>query len=249
MSSSTAPPPACTTNCRRFRNVFAPDALAYDMVYSAGLTPSCARPARKAGMLADGLGMLVESRPRNPSFDLARRQARNPPVMAILREVLKLTWRLGRIALALGAATGIPVAVGLDCFVLEWNNPAMTSFARRTTGALSQPAPDDEFVSLKHQPNWGGSTPNHSAAAQARLVASEDAKFCSTKVLTGKASRPPGKKNLAKGASSLAVRPSASSWPKPVLSSQRTPWRKAEEAVITVMLEAVMDKRRILKST
>jgi monofunctional biosynthetic peptidoglycan transglycosylase len=31
------------------------------------------------------------------------------------------------------------------------------------------------------------------------------------------------------------------------LSGSRTPWRKAQEAVITVMLESVMDKRRILE--
>jgi monofunctional biosynthetic peptidoglycan transglycosylase len=31
------------------------------------------------------------------------------------------------------------------------------------------------------------------------------------------------------------------------LSTRRTPWRKAEEAMITVMLEAMMDKRRIFE--
>lgn len=31
------------------------------------------------------------------------------------------------------------------------------------------------------------------------------------------------------------------------LSTRRTPWRKGEEAVITVMLEQIMDKRRILE--
>ncbi|MFM2408021.1 MAG: monofunctional biosynthetic peptidoglycan transglycosylase, partial [Pseudomonadota bacterium] len=31
------------------------------------------------------------------------------------------------------------------------------------------------------------------------------------------------------------------------LSSKRTPWRKAEEVLITLMLEAVMDKQRILE--
>ncbi len=31
------------------------------------------------------------------------------------------------------------------------------------------------------------------------------------------------------------------------LSTQRTPWRKAQEAVITVMLEKIMDKRRIFE--
>ncbi|WP_334134061.1 shikimate dehydrogenase [Tepidimonas sp.] len=43
------------------RSVFAPDGLAYDMVYGKGLTPFL-RQAREAGVarLADGLGMLVE---------------------------------------------------------------------------------------------------------------------------------------------------------------------------------------------
>ena len=31
------------------------------------------------------------------------------------------------------------------------------------------------------------------------------------------------------------------------LSNQRTPWRKGEEAIITLMLETVLDKRRILE--
>ena len=31
------------------------------------------------------------------------------------------------------------------------------------------------------------------------------------------------------------------------LSASRTPWRKGEEALITVMIEQVMDKRRILE--
>ncbi|KZE26090.1 shikimate dehydrogenase [Crenobacter luteus] len=43
------------------RGVFTPRTLAYDMVYSKGLTPFLARAqAENAGMLADGLGMLVE---------------------------------------------------------------------------------------------------------------------------------------------------------------------------------------------
>jgi shikimate dehydrogenase len=41
--------------------VFGPRSLAYDMVYSKGLTPFLRRAqAENAGMLADGLGMLVE---------------------------------------------------------------------------------------------------------------------------------------------------------------------------------------------
>lgn len=68
--------------------VFAPDALAYDMVYSAGLTPFLKRAQQeKAGMLADGLGMLVEQAAE--SFFIWRGvKPETRRVMAILREVL-----------------------------------------------------------------------------------------------------------------------------------------------------------------
>src|SRR5574343_885906 len=68
--------------------VFAPDALAYDMVYSAGLTPFLKRAQQeKAGMLADGLGMLVEQAAE--SFFIWRGvKPETRRVMTILREVL-----------------------------------------------------------------------------------------------------------------------------------------------------------------
>lgn len=66
----------------------------------------------------------------------------------------------------------------------------------------------------------------------------------SMKGLTGKVSRLPGKKPAKRPDCCEADRPQPAIGQKPFLSSRRTPWRKAEEALITVMLEAVMDKRR-----
>ena len=68
--------------------VFAPDALAYDMVYSAGLTPFLKRGQQeKAAVLAAGLGMLVEQAAE--SFFIWRGvKPETRRVMGILREVL-----------------------------------------------------------------------------------------------------------------------------------------------------------------
>src|SRR5574343_632106 len=68
--------------------VFAPGALAYDMVYSRGLTPFLRRAqSEQAGMLADGLGMLVEQAAE--SFRIWRGvQPETRKVTNMLREVL-----------------------------------------------------------------------------------------------------------------------------------------------------------------
>ena len=68
--------------------IFAPDRLAYVMVYSAGLTPFLKRAqAEKAAILADGLGMLVEQAAE--SFLIWRGvKPETRRVMGLLREVL-----------------------------------------------------------------------------------------------------------------------------------------------------------------
>lgn len=69
--------------------IFAEGSLAYDMVYSAGLTPFLKRgQIERAAMLADGLGMLVEQAAE--SFLIWRGVMPNTrPVMGVLREVLR----------------------------------------------------------------------------------------------------------------------------------------------------------------
>ena len=68
--------------------IFAAGALAYDMVYSRGLTPFLRRAqSEQAGMLADGLGMLVEQAAE--SFRIWRGvQPETRKVTNMLREVL-----------------------------------------------------------------------------------------------------------------------------------------------------------------
>lgn len=68
--------------------VFTPRTLAYDMVYSTGLTPFLQRAqGENAGMLADGLGMLVEQAAE--SFSIWRgAQPETRKVTNMLREVL-----------------------------------------------------------------------------------------------------------------------------------------------------------------
>ncbi|TCW32278.1 shikimate dehydrogenase [Gulbenkiania mobilis] len=68
--------------------IFTARTLAYDMVYSKGLTPFLKRAqAENAGMLADGLGMLVEQAAE--SYRIWRgRQPETRKVTNMLREVL-----------------------------------------------------------------------------------------------------------------------------------------------------------------
>ena len=133
-----------------------------------------------------------------------------------------------------GAAAGVSaVAVGLDC-LLEVEQQAR----------LASQHPDDEFE-LKHQ--WVA-YPAISLQLKRALVASEDAKFLQHEGFDWEGIQTAWEKNLAKGRIVAGGSTISQQLAKNLfLSSQRTPWRKAEEAVITVMLEAVMDKRRIFE--
>lgn len=66
--------------------VFAPESLAYDMVYGKGLTPFLALARRQgAGRIADGLGMLVEQAAE--SFRIWRGvRPQTAPVLKMMRE-------------------------------------------------------------------------------------------------------------------------------------------------------------------
>lgn len=80
------------------------------------------------------------------------------------------------------------------------------------------------------------------------LIASEDAKFAEHGGFDWSGIQSAIKRNEKSG----KVRAGGSTISQQLaknlfLSSQRTPWRKGQEAVVTVMLEAVMDKRRIFE--
>ncbi len=80
------------------------------------------------------------------------------------------------------------------------------------------------------------------------LIAAEDAKFLEHEGFDWEGIQQAYEKNLQKGKVVAGGSTISQQLAKNLfLSSTRTPWRKAEEALITLMLEHMMDKRRILE--
>jgi len=80
------------------------------------------------------------------------------------------------------------------------------------------------------------------------VIAAEDAKFLKHKGFDFKAIQKAYKKNLKMGKFIAGGSTISQQLAKNLfLSNKKTPWRKMEEAIITLMLENVMTKRRILE--
>ena len=80
------------------------------------------------------------------------------------------------------------------------------------------------------------------------LIAAEDAKFVDHEGFDWEGIQKAYVKNLRKGKIVAGGSTISQQLAKNLfLSTKRTPWRKLEEAVITVMLETVMDKQRIFE--
>ncbi len=80
------------------------------------------------------------------------------------------------------------------------------------------------------------------------LIAAEDAKFLEHEGFDWESIQQAYEKNLQKGKVVAGGSTISQQLAKNLfLSSMRTPWRKAEETLITLMLEHMMDKRRILE--
>ena len=80
------------------------------------------------------------------------------------------------------------------------------------------------------------------------LIAAEDAKFLEHEGFDWEGIEQAYEKNIRKGKIVAGGSTISQQLAKNLfLSSNRTPWRKAEEALITMMLEFTMDKKRILE--
>jgi monofunctional biosynthetic peptidoglycan transglycosylase len=80
------------------------------------------------------------------------------------------------------------------------------------------------------------------------IVAAEDAKFADHEGFDWEAIEKAMEKNRRKGKVVAGASTISQQLAKNLfLSADRTPWRKGQEALITVMIENVMDKRRILE--
>ncbi len=122
------------------------------------------------------------------------------------------------------------------------HNPATSSFMDQRLLIMQGRNPDAE---LQHQWIPYAKISSHLKRA---VVAAEDAKFIDHEGFDWDGIQHAYEKNLKKGRVVAGGSTISQQLAKNLfLSTKRTPWRKAEEAIITIMLEAMMSKRRILE--
>lgn len=122
------------------------------------------------------------------------------------------------------------------------HNPATSAFMEDRLEVLQSKNPDAE---LQHK--WVPYAKISDNLKQA-LIASEDAKFVDHEGFDWDGIQKAYEKNLKKGKIVAGGSTISQQLAKNLfLSGKRTPWRKLEEATITVMLEKTMDKERIFE--
>ena len=122
------------------------------------------------------------------------------------------------------------------------HNPQTTAFMNTQRQVLQAKDPDAE---LKYR--WMAYT-QISPHIKRALIASEDAKFLAHEGFDWEGIQTAWEKNLKKGKIVAGGSTISQQLAKNLfLSSKKTPWRKLEEATITVMMEKMMTKRRIFE--
>ena len=145
--------------------------------------------------------------------------------------------------------------LGLLCLFLLWQgwyfvrvmwwkyvDPDMTSFMRIRLEELHEQRPEAE---LRHQ--W---VPYEQISRHLKraVVAAEDDKFIDHEGFDWEGMQKALEKNQRKGKVVAGGSTISQQMAKNLfLSASKTPWRKAQEAIITVWLELLWDKRRILE--
>ena len=158
----------------------------------------------------------------------------------LLNWLLRWTWRSAAILLAFLFL----YQVWLFAHIVWWVkfNPSSSAFMETRLEIMQDKNPDAE---LRHKWVPYASISNNLKRA---LVAAEDAKFVDHEGFDWEGIQKAYEKNLKRGKVVAGGSTISQQLAKNLfLSTKRTPWRKLEEAAITVMLEAVMDKRRIFE--
>ena len=157
---------------------------------------------------------------------------------------MKYLWRW--IARALLLFVGVIVVY--ECWILGnvvwwvWFNPSTSAFMENRLEVLQQKNPDAE---LRHK--W---IPYDRISIHLKraLIAAEDAKFLDHDGFDWEAIQKAYEKNLRRGKVVAGGSTISQQLAKNLfLSGRRTPWRKAQEALITIMIENVMSKQRIFE--
>lgn len=121
-------------------------------------------------------------------------------------------------------------------------NPHSTALMRERMAVIQHDRP---YAELRYQ--WVNYE-KISIHLKRAVIASEDAKFLEHKGFDWDGIQKAYEKNLKKGRIVAGGSTISQQLAKNLfLSTKRTPWRKAQEAVITVMLEKTLSKRRILE--
>ncbi len=127
------------------------------------------------------------------------------------------------------------------CWWIKFN-PSSSAFMEDRLEVMQDKNPNAE---LKHQ--WVDYSKISNNLKRA-LIASEDAKFVDHEGFDWDGIAKAYEKNKKKGKIVAGGSTISQQLAKNLfLSTKRTPWRKGEEVLITLMLEAVMDKQRILE--
>lgn len=146
----------------------------------------------------------------------------------------------------LGVLLVLVVAYQLWLLAHVWwwvdHNPESSAFMEQRLELLQEKNPEAE---LRHRwVAYNQISPNLKRA----LIASEDAKFLEHEGFDWEGIQTAWEKNIKKGKVVAGGSTISQQLAKNLfLSGKRTPWRKAEEAIITVMMEQMMSKRRIFE--
>ena len=146
----------------------------------------------------------------------------------------------------LGVLLVLVVAYQLWLLAHVWwwvdNNTESSAFMEQRLELLQVKNPEAE---LRHRwVAYNQISPNLKRA----LIASEDAKFLDHEGFDWEGIQTAWEKNIKKGKVVAGGSTISQQLAKNLfLSGKRTPWRKAEEAIITVMMEQMMSKRRIFE--
>jgi monofunctional biosynthetic peptidoglycan transglycosylase len=129
----------------------------------------------------------------------------------------------------------------------KWHNPGLTAFMQRDRERIESPAarPGARPRALQHiWVDYAHLSPNLKRA----VVTSEDARFLSHEGVDWEAMEKAYQDNLRRGRTARGGSTISQQLAKNLfLSARRSYLRKVQELVITLMIEAVWDKRRILE--
>jgi len=149
---------------------------------------------------------------------------------------------LGGVLLALIALAAIQFWFLVHIWYWTDHNPDVTSFMRHRLEKMREKNPR---ATLRHE--WLAYN-RISVNLKRAIVAAEDAKFLDHEGFDWEGIQKAAEKNLRKGKIVAGGSTISQQLAKNLfLSGERVWWRKAEETAITVMIETIMTKRRILE--